>query len=261
MNGTICANPVNTSGRPIGRRWKEDPNGNRTQAALTQRRKGLKRGTDSAGGIFSNICPRGGDAAGWVDIRLEGTVAAWGMRKVRSWGLGQPAGWETRLPLGDTRVLRRRSFLLATEGASMTVKGIAEGLSYTPRAIRRAADALVAARFIQAATRTPAAYRIDAKAWAALLEPSGKRLAWRYWSPVFAFMADLAGWTEGDGALSKTSAYVLSTRARDLVDRHRIAFARNQIKISHPEDYPDEKYLQAFEETLRRLAQWLEECA
>jgi hypothetical protein len=31
--------------------------------------------------------------------------------------------------------------------------------------------------------------------------------------------------------------------------------------IPSPEDYPGEKYLQAFEETLRRLARWLEESA
>jgi hypothetical protein len=143
----------------------------------------------------------------------------------------------------------------------VTVKGIADGLSYTPRAIHRAADALVAARFIQATTGTPAAYRVDPKAWAPLLEPSGKPSAWRYWPPVFALVADLATWAEGEGALPKTTAYVLSSRARDLVERHRIAFARNQIKIPSPEDYPGETYLQAFEETLRRLAQWLEESA
>jgi hypothetical protein len=40
--------------------------------------------------------------------------------------------------------------------------------------------------------------------------------------------------------------------------RHRIAFAQNQIKIPRSEDYPRGKYLQAFEEILRRLAQWLE---
>jgi len=49
--------------------------------------------------------------------------------------------------------------------------------------------------------------------------------------------------------------------ARDLVERHRIAFARNQIKVPRPEDYPDEKYLQAFEGMLRRLAGWLAESA
>jgi len=153
------------------------------------------------------------------------------------------------------------AFLLATGGAWVTVKGIAEGLSYTPRAIHRAVDALVAARFIQATMATPAAYRVDPKAWGPLLEPSGKPLAWRYWPPVFALVGDLAEWAGGEGALPKATTYVLSSRARDLVEQHRVAFVRNQIEIPRPEDYPGETYLQAFEETLKRLALWLEESA
>jgi hypothetical protein len=61
--------------------------------------------------------------------------------------------------------------------------------------------------------------------------------------------------------LPKTTAYVQSTRARDLMKRHRTDFARNQIKIPSPGDYPGEEYLHAFEETLRSLARWLEESA
>jgi hypothetical protein len=152
-------------------------------------------------------------------------------------------------------------FLLATGGAWVTVKSIAEGLSYTPRAIHRAVDALVDARFIQATMGTPAAYRVDSKAWGPLLEPSGRPPAWRYWPPVFALVADLAEWPGGEGALLKATPYVMSSRARDLVERYRVAFARNQIEIPRPEDYPGETYLQAFEETLKRLALWLEESA
>ena len=75
------------------------------------------------------------------------------------------------------------------------------------------------------------------------------------------FTADLAACAGGEGALPKTTAYVLSSHARDLVERHRNAFPQNQIKVPRPEDYPGEQYLHAFEETLRRLAGWLEESA
>jgi hypothetical protein len=40
-----------------------------------------------------------------------------------------------------------------------------------------------------------------------------------------------------------------------------IAFGRIQIKIPSPQDHPGEKYLQAIQEALRRLALWLEESA
>ena len=122
-------------------------------------------------------------------------------------------------------------------------------------------DDLVAARFIQVMTGTPVAYRIDPKAWTPLLEPSGKPPAWRYWSPVFDFGADAAEWAGGEGALPKISTYAASLRARDLVERHRSAFARNQIKIPPPEDCPGERYLEASAESLRRLTGWLEESA
>lgn len=226
---------------------------------------GFPESTRARLGAFAHLAHREGRDFRWRS--LEGASPGKTIRSRKSLGrdpqLHHPAALMLRLRVGLGVGVKADlvAFLLATGGAWAAVKGIAEGLSYTPRAIRRALDDLVAARFIQAATGTPAAYRVDAKAWAPLLEPSGKPLAWRYWSPVFDFVADLAGWTEGDGALSKTSAYVLSSRARDLVERHRIAFARNQIKIPSPGDYPGEEYVRAFEETLRRLARWLEESA
>lgn len=216
-------------------------------------------------GAFAHLAHHEGRDFRWRS--LEGSSPGKTIRFGKSLGrdpqLHHPAALMLRLRVGLGVGVKADlvAFLLATGGAWVTVKGIAEGLSYTPRAIRRAVDALVAARFIQATTGTPAAYRVDAKAWAPLLEPSGKPPAWRYWSPVFDFVADLAEWTGGEGALPRATAYVLSSRARDLVERHGIAFARNQIKIPSPGDYPGEKYLQAFEETLRRLARWLEESA
>lgn len=216
-------------------------------------------------GTFAHLAHREGRDFRWRS--LEGSSPGKTIRSGKSLGkepqLHHPAALMLRLRVGLGVGVKADfvAFLLATGGAWATVKGIAEGLSYTPRAIRRAGDDLVAARFIQAATGSPAAYRADPKAWAALLGLSGKPPAWRYWSPVLALVADLAEWPMQGSALPKANAYVLSTHARDLVERHQIAFARNQIKIPHPEDYPGETYLQAFEETLRTLARWLEESA
>lgn len=216
-------------------------------------------------GVFAHLAHREGRDFRWRS--LESSSPGQTIRSGKSLGrdpqLHHPAALMLRLRVGLGVGVKADlvAFLLATGGVWVTVKGIAEGLSYTPRAIHRAVDDLVAARFIQATTGTPAAYRADSMAWATLLESSGKPPAWRYWPPVFALVADLAAWAGGEGALPKTTAYMLSSRARDLVERHRIAFARNQIKIPSPEDYPGEKYLQAFEETLRRLALWLAESA
>jgi len=214
-------------------------------------------------GAFAHLAHREGRDFRWRS--LESSSPGKSIRSGKSLGrdpqLHHPAALMLRLRVGLGVGVKADlvAFLLATGSVWVTVKGIAEALSYTPRAIHRAVDALVAARFIRATTGTPAAYRVDPKAWAPLLEPSGKPPAWRYWPPVLALVADLAEWAGGGAALPKTSAYVLSSRARDLVERHRSAFVRNQIKIPTPEDYPGEKYLQAFEETLRRLTRWLKE--
>ncbi|OGB95256.1 MAG: hypothetical protein A3G35_10400 [candidate division NC10 bacterium RIFCSPLOWO2_12_FULL_66_18] len=45
--------------------------------------------------------------------------------------------------------------------------------------------------------------------------------------------------------------------ARELVARQPSACTRDRIAIPDPDDYPGEKYLQAFEETLVRLRLWL----
>ena len=67
-------------------------------------------------------------------------------------------------------------------------------------------------------------------------------------------------WAEGQDLL-KASPYVLSSRARDLMERHRIAFTRNQISIPYPDDYAGEAYIEVFKKTLSTLASWMEENA
>lgn len=150
------------------------------------------------------------------------------------------------------------SFLLGVGGAWVSARSIAGATDYSVRAIRRAAEEMAAARLIQATAEKPAEYRADPKPWGELLGASGGNLAWRYWQAVFAFVAHLREWKEKKGP-AKASAYIVSSSARELVEGHQAAFKRNRIAIPDPDDYPGEKYLKAFEETLSRLALWMEE--
>jgi hypothetical protein len=59
----------------------------------------------------------------------------------------------------------------------------------------------------------------------------------------------------------KATPYLLSSMARDLMERHRAAFTRNRVSIPNSDDYAGEEFLQALEETLGRLASWIEESA
>lgn len=212
-------------------------------------------------GEFAHLVHRAGRDFRWRS--LERSSSRKSLRSEKSLGRGprlnHPAALMLRLRVGLGVGVKADivAFLLGTGGIWVTVKGIAEALGYTPRAIHRAAGDMVAARFIQGTTETPAAYRLEPKAWASLLESSEKPPTWRYWPPVFAFVAELAEWLEKEATL-KATPYLLSSQARDLVGRHRVVFARNQIKIPSSEDFPGERYLDAFEETLGRLALWVE---
>lgn len=150
------------------------------------------------------------------------------------------------------------AFLLGILGAWASAREITEATSYTSQAVRRALEDMAEARLLEATKETPAKYRLDPRGWVELLGVSGDLPAWRYWQPVFAFVAALLEW-RATPSLAPATPYLLSSRARDLFERHQAAFRRNRIGIPYPEDYPGEKYLQAFEETLRALAQWMEE--
>ncbi len=149
-------------------------------------------------------------------------------------------------------------FLLGMQGAWASTRQITEAASYTSQAIRRALEDMATARFLEATSETPAKYRVDPSGWADFLGLSGGLPAWRYWPPVFAFVADLVDWARRDISVER-SPYILSSRARDLFEHHQRAFTWNQITIPIPDDFPGDKYLQAFEETLNKIAHWLEE--
>jgi hypothetical protein len=147
-------------------------------------------------------------------------------------------------------------FLLGLQGTWAIARDITEATSYTSQAVRRALEDMAAARMLEVTRQTPAKYRVDPGGWMELLGIRGNPPAWRDWQPVFAFLGELSEWAEGDGSL-KASPYVISSRARDLFERHQSAFGRNRIAVPDPQDYPGEKYLGAFEQTLRALEQWI----
>jgi hypothetical protein len=149
-------------------------------------------------------------------------------------------------------------FLLGFQGTWATAREITEATSYTSQAVRRALEDMAAARFLEVTRQTPAKYRVDPRGWMELLGIRGAPPVWRDWQPVFAFTGDLSEWAEGDASL-KASPYLISSRARDLFERHQSAFRRNRIAVPDPRDYPGEKYLGAFEETLHALGEWMQE--
>lgn len=150
------------------------------------------------------------------------------------------------------------AFLLCLKGTWSSVKDIAEATSYTTIGARTSLEELAGARLIHEKSGRPIEYSLESDAWARVLEiHPGSVPAWRHWSPLFAFVTDLLEWSTENANLAST--YVTSSRARDLFEKHRLAFERNRIQLPRPQDYVGDAYLSAFEETLVRIAQWMRE--
>jgi len=75
---------------------------------------------------------------------------------------------------------------------------------------------------------------------------------------VFTFVTAFAAWMHGEADSKRTSDYVLSSRARDIVRNHQEVLVRNRLAIPRPKDYAGETYLAAFRDTLAVLGTWLD---
>lgn len=146
--------------------------------------------------------------------------------------LAEPAALLLRLRLGfgvgtKADVL---GYLLGIAGKSASVRDISSATVYTVAAIRRATEDMAAAHLIHSTAGPPVAYRADPPAWRRVLALKGQP-PWRNWHQRFAFAAAFLAWTEAttDATLS---AYAAGVKGRELMQRHRSAFAPNLLAAS-----------------------------
>jgi hypothetical protein len=136
------------------------------------------------------------------------------------------------------------------------VQQIADEIHYYGRAVRRAVEELVAARFIEARSTAPASYQVDPGKWADLLgiDPDNPP-AWRQWAGLYAFVAALVAW---ESRPLPDSAFVLASEARDLVSKHESTLESAGVRVSAMSLHRGEAYLEPFVSALGQLAQFLE---
>ena len=149
-------------------------------------------------------------------------------------------------------------FLLGRAGARATVREIATAIGYYERSVRRAVEEMAAARFLIPARTAPAAYSVNPEAWARALDLPGDPPLWRYWNENYSFVLNLL---ELCATNEKASPYLLSSRARDLMENYGSILEIHGIDIPFPEDYPGEAYLEPFVETAEKLIERLPEIA
>lgn len=148
------------------------------------------------------------------------------------------------------------TFLLSLQGSWASARVMAEATQYTIYGIRRTADRMAAAQLIESRTEKPLEYRADSKTWKPVLGLAGEVPPWRFWHQTYSFVADLMGRVE-EGELEAPSAYILSSRLRDLAEKHQDALRLNQISVPEPSQFVGDEYLAGFEEIAANLAGWM----
>jgi hypothetical protein len=173
-----------------------------------------------------------------------------------------PAALVVRLRLGIGVGLQADivAFLLSQRGAWASSRVIAEATGYSVYAIRRTADKMAEARFVESTANKPLEYRADRSTWRTVLGLEEDVLPWRYWFQAYAFVADLVVLSE-DGQLEASTKYLLSSRLRDLAEKHEDALRLNRVLSPEPRQSTGEGYLAAFEQVAEGLASWMSEGA
>jgi hypothetical protein len=186
---------------------------------------------------------------------------------------GNPLG-PVRLTAGPALLLRLRAgfgvgakadllaFLLGLRGAPASVSLTAAATSYSGRAMRTAAEEMALAGFIERMDTAPVTYVADHTAWAAvlrLIKLNAQRTPevpqWRYWSAVFAFLAEVDCWArEADEA--GWSAYQASSRARDLVADHARAVQLAGLRLPDPQAGGGAAFLEDLAAEMDRVHAW-----
>lgn len=146
--------------------------------------------------------------------------------------------------------------LLTTAAGPMDAASIADEAGYAKRNVHEALTGLAASGAVQARwSRNERRFTVARDKWASLLEigPDASHLPQSVpWQRVLPTLVDVLVWLEEEGA-SHDSAYLASSRARDLVERVRPAL--DAVAVTAPPDHtpPGEAYLTALARTVGSL--------
>jgi hypothetical protein len=108
------------------------------------------------------------------------------------------------------------------------VPAIADALGYTPAAVRRAAEDLARARFVNQIETGDGTRRVQrlfsgsAAKWATTLGISVVPPGWGFWRERFLFVVDVQTFLAGEAA-SPSGDYARNVRSREILKRHRKA--------------------------------------
>lgn len=159
------------------------------------------------------------DAATERPKRLN--TASKGMRAIAA-PLTAPESLLLRLRLGLGVGIKADAvaYLLTRHAEWTTVRALADALTYTPVATRRAIDDLAESRLIDVRESSPVVYRARAAGWKGLLGLKESTPRWGAWLERFTILADVIQWAD-DVRGRPVSAYAFGVQGRRLLERHR----------------------------------------
>lgn len=219
-------------------------------------------------GIFGRAALAGGDPR-WKKLVSKSSEDGYVPR-------GKPLG-PLSLRWGPSLTLRLRagfgvnvkadllSLLLGWESGAVDLRVIAAATAYTERAVRNAAAAMSMAGFIREIHGRPSSFRAEQRdGWAQVLQTQRPDRPheqpdippWRFWSAVFLFLVDVAEWGQ-QAELGKVSAYVASSRARDLYQTHAVRLRQAGLDLPAGDVATGAEYLAIFEDIVQRVATWI----
>ena len=150
------------------------------------------------------------------------------------------------------------AYLLSLNGAWSSTTKMSLAIEYSQYSIRRNADAMTAAGFLESTNKKPFQYRVNTPPWKQLLSINGMVPGWKYWNKLFSFLATYLFLLNGERAEGQ-SPYLLSSELRDLVGGHEDAFNLNNIDYPKPQVFIGEDYLSGVIDFVPALADWIRE--
>jgi hypothetical protein len=157
------------------------------------------------------------------------------------------------------------TFVLGNSSVSpdwASVAMIADALKYTATGVRRAADDLARARFIQVlgtAESKISPHRMfggQASAWANLLGVSANQPGWGYLLERYLFVVELLTWLDRE-SVKPTSEYARNVKARELLSKHAPAIRNDRVVDPHVFAAADLNY-EFLVSTAKAFVAWLE---
>lgn len=153
-------------------------------------------------------------------------------------------------------------FLLGVHGAAASVPDIASATHYTKVSVRRAAAEMSAAGLLRETSGRPASYLAPMGPWTQLLEVPNRELPgtlprWRYWADVFAFLVHVIDWTGRARGATGSEEHVLSSEARDIVNRHTDVLHRAGVQVPLMDQFRGREAPAGLLGTTRAVVSWI----